>query len=473
MKRLAPLSLVLVVLFAIAVPRLTTGSESDAQLTPTEIESIATDAYVYFYPLVTMDITRLQSTNVAEPKGFSGPMNQLVMMREYPPADFRGVVRPNFDTLYSSLWMDLSEGPVVITLPASDGRYYMAPALDMWTNVFFSPGTRTTGNAAGEYAYVPPGWEGDLPEGVVRVDVPTTYCWMIGRSQTNGPSDYDAVHEFQNGWKVVPLAEYGNDSYTPPAGTVDSSIDMTTPPKTQVDNMSGQDFFEYAARLLKDNPPQVTDQGMIAQLRRLGFTPGEELDFSSLSDDVQAALSKAPAAGQKTMQEFIPQMARITNGWSMNTQGVGVYGNDFLKRSVLAQQGLGANLCADAIYPLLVTDGAGHAIAPGQAYVLHFEEGELPPVNAFWSVTLYDAEGFPVPNSIDRQAISSWMDLTKNADGSVDLYIQSESPGDDKEANWLPAPATGQWNLTMRLYSPQSVVAEGKWNPPGLQAASE
>jgi hypothetical protein len=224
-------------------------------------------------------------------------------------------------------------------------------------------------------------------------------------------------------------------------------------------------FFAYAAELLKLNPPHVTDQPIIAQMRRIGIEPGKSFDITTLNPAIQKALETAPADAQQLLKWKLPTLARVANGWSMNTDTMGVYGNYYLKRAIVSQLGLGANLPEDAIYPLNLGDESGKPLDGASKYTITFEKNAAPPVNAFWSITLYDQEGFQVGNVLNRFAVSSWMPFRQNADGSLDLYIQNENPGKDMEANWLPAPK-GAFNLTMRLYSPKSEALTGKWTPP-------
>jgi hypothetical protein len=228
--------------------------------------------------------------------------------------------------------------------------------------------------------------------------------------------------------------------------------------------MKGSDYFVYAAELLKLHPPHLTDQPIIAQMKRIGIEPGKSLDTNKLDPVVRKALEDAPAAGQQLMEWKVPSIARVANGWSMNTDTMGVYGNYYLKRAIVAQAGLGANLPEDAIYPLNLADETGKPLEGASKYTIHFDKGATPPVNAFWSITLYDGDGFQVANSLNRFAVSSWMPFKYNPDGSLDLYFQNESPGADKEVNWLPAPK-GPFNLTMRLYAPRLDALTGKWNP--------
>jgi hypothetical protein len=446
-------------------------------ITEQDAHAIAVDAYVYFYSLMSMDITRKQFTNVeAGKENFKGPMNTFVNVPEYPPANFKGVVRSNFDTLYSASWLDMTKEPVVITVPDTDGRYYLLPMLDMWTDVFASPGWRTTGTKAGTFLVAPAGWRPDLrdrfadefklPKDTQRIEAPTPYVWIIGRTKTDGPADYDAVHKIQAGYKVTLLSDYGKAA-KPVEVKIDPSVDMKTPPKVQVDSMTAGVYFAYAAELLKLHPPHITDEPIIAQMKKIGIEPGKSFDIGKLDPAVQRALETAPQDGQKLMAWKVPTLARVANGWSMNTDTMGVYGNYYLKRAIVSQVGLGANLVEDAIYPFNLGDESGKPLDGANKYTITFEKGAAPPVNAFWSITLYDPEGFQVGNALNRFAVSSWMPFKYNADGSLDLYFQNESPGKDKEANWLPAP-TGAFNLTMRLYSPKSEALTGKWNPPPI-----
>lgn len=438
--------------------------------TPTEQDAfeIGMEAYLYFYSLVTMEVTRRQMTNTGAGKvmGF-GPMNELHHTRSYPSADMKAVVRPNFDTLYSIAWVDLRKEPMILSVPDTRGRYYMMPMLDMWTNVFAAPGKRTSGTRAGHFAMVPPGWKGTLPGGVARIDAPTPIAWIIGRIQTNGPADYPAVHAIQDQMKLTPLSCWGK-AVPPAAADIDEAVDMKTPPLTQVNRMPAGAFFQYAANLLKLHPPQLTDWSTLARLRRIGIEAGEPFDIAGVGPAVEAALERVPAAALASMQKKLPTLGRLVNGWSMSTDTMGVYGNYYLKRAIVAMVGLGANEPADAIYPLNLGDADGKPVNGDNKYVLRFARDELPPVDAFWSLTMYDAEGFQVANAINRFAVSSWMPFKYNADGSLDLYIQQESPGAGKEANWLPAPA-GPLGMTLRLYWPRAEALDGGWTPPPVK----
>ncbi|MGX4803223.1 DUF1254 domain-containing protein [Bradyrhizobium guangdongense] len=454
-------------------PLITAAQAQPATADPTSVEPvsaeeasiIAQEAYVYLYPLVLMDVTRKQLINI-DPKvsPMGGPANAFTHIRTFPTADMRVVVRPNFDTLYSSAWLDLTGGPVIISTAETGGRYFLLPMLDMWTNVFAVPGKRTNGTGAANFALVPPGWTGNLARDVERIDAPTRHVWIIGRTQTNGIKDYPAVHKIQDGYRITLLSDWGKASRKIEQ-KIDPSVDTKTEPVRLVNNMPAADFFRYGTDLMKLNPPHATDWSTLARMRRIGLEPGK-FDTSKTNSDF---LAKAAAAGLKLMQEKVPTIARVTNGWQMNTDTMGVYGNYYLKRAIVALVGVGANQPDDAIYPLNITDADGKPVMGEHKYVLSFKKDEVPPVSAFWSLTMYDAEGFQVANPLNRFAIGDRDSLRFNSDGSLDLYVQHENPGPDKEANWLPGPASGTLGLTMRLYAPKPQALDGRWNPPPIR----
>ena len=424
------------------------------------------DAYVYFYPLI---IDGHHAEAIHEHRARKGVRQRPdEYVREHPGISAcrfqRWSCGSNFDTLYSIAWLDLTKEPHG-RLRAGHGRAIL-PSADARhvDGCLCVAGLADDRHQGGNFLVTPPGWSGAVPEGFTRINAPTPYVWIIGRTKTDGPADYDAVHKIQAGYKVTPLSRWGK-APEPVTVKIDPSVDMKTPPKIQVDTMPAAKYFAYAAELLKLHPPHSTDQPILAQMKQIGIEPGKSFDFDKLDPAVKKALESVAEDAQQLMQWKIPTLARVANGWSMNTDTMGVYGNYYLKRAIVAQVGLGANLPEDAIYPLNLFDDTGKPLDGANKYTLHFDKGATPPVNAFWSITLYDSEGFQVANVLNRFAVSSYMPFKTNADGSLDLYFQNESPGKDKEANWLPAPK-GAFNLTMRLYGPKSEALTGKWNPP-------
>lgn len=432
-----------------------------------EAREIARDAYVYAYPLVLMQVTREVGTNVKEPKGLSAPVNQLAHARVFPDHNFTIVVRPNADTLYTAISYDVSQEPLVIEIPDSDGRYYLMPALDYWTDVYMSPGTRTTGNAAQSFAIVGPGWSGQLPDGLREYRSPTASGLMIGRIQTNGKADYAAVHKFQDGMRAYPLSAHGKP-YKPAQGVVRPDQDMTAPP-LQVSKMSGKTFFTLFAELMKHNPPHANDYPILDRMKRIGIEPGKSLAFETASPVIQDALSTAPDEALKLIENAFRQSGTFTNGWRTNMTAIGTYGADYLHRAGVAYAGLGANVIEDAIYPTAFMDADGQPFKSERRYVLHFSKEELPPVQAFWSLAMYDERQLFTENPLGRYSIGDRDELQFNPDGSLDLYIQRESPGRDKESNWLPTPAKGQFTMNLRLYWPKAQALDGRWLPPAVK----
>ena len=428
---------------------------------------IGVQAYIYAYPMVLMELTRQISTNARAPAGVLAPMNQFAHMRAFPDHTFREVVRPNVDTLYSIVWFDVAKEPLVLFVPDTAGRYYVLQMLDMWTDVFAAPGSRTSGTKAGHFAIVGPRWNGKLPDGVERLRCPTNIGWIIGRTQTNGKADYENVHRIQDGFKLTPLSQWGKP-YAPPAeSAVEPTVDMKTPPPLQLAKMSAQTYFEMFAELMKNNPPHELDWSMVAQLGQIGIVPGKDFAFFKLDPQTQKALERAVGEGHRMIDERIERSGEFVNGWTITREGMGNYGTSYLQRAAIALIGLGANVPDDAVYPMSFVDSERKPYNGRNRYVLHFDNGQLP-VNAFWSLTMYDEDGYLVENSIQRYGIGDRDELRFNNDGSLDIYIQHESPGKDKEANWLPAPKD-TFNLVIRLYWPKIEILTGAWNPPAVE----
>lgn len=428
-----------------------------------EADRIAQDAYIYFYPLVLLDITRKHFTNIEPGKMFArGPMNTFSHARTFPPAALRGATHPNFDTLYSNGWLDLTRDPVVISVPETQGRYYLLQLLDMWMDTFAGVGKRTTGTGAGNFVVVGPGWQGETPQGVQRIDAPTPFVWIIGRTRTDGPQDYAAVHQVQDGYKLTLLSQWGKP---PQAITVriDPAVDMHTPPVEQVRRMTPDAYFTYAAELLRVNGPHLIDQPLLARMKRLGIEADRTFNAADVDPVIHQALQAAPPIAEKALIAEWPKVGRHANGWVMNTDS-GVYGANYLKRATVAMFEIGMNLPEDSIYP----DTGITSLDGRHRYVIHFGKGALPPVDEFWSVTLYDLQGYPVPNPTDVYTLGDRSNLKPNLDGSLDLYLQSESPGSDKAANWLPTPDQ-PFSLHARLYSPRKAAIDGTWAMPRIE----
>ena len=429
-----------------------------------DLAGLATEAWLFGYPLMLMDTTRQVMTSGPQ----TAPVNNFSHLREFPDASFTSVVSPNADTLYSIAWLDLRAEPMLVSVPDSGGRYWMLPVLSAWTDVFTSPGSRTTGGGAGVFAVCGPEWDGSLPEGVQRIDAPTALAWVIGRINTAGTADYPAVHSLQDRMRLEPLSRFDpaapQPSPVPPLRTDLPAV----PPVEHVEALSGEAFFTQLAELLADNPPTAADAPAMKRFAALGLTAGQPWKPDALSQDARQAVLAAPAAGREALaQAKAAQFANRTGGWS-TLRDNGDFGTDYTQRAFVAQIGLGANLDADAIYPGARHDDQGRPLTGRHRYRIHFAAEQLPPVNGFWSLTLYNEHQAFADNPLNRYAIGDRDPLAFADDGSLTLYIQHDSPGPQHEANWLPAP-TEAFNLFFRLYWPKPPVLDGTWTLPPLQ----
>ena len=462
-----------------AVDKAAVEAKAAAENAAKELEAreIAIEAYMYAYPMVTMEVTRRVMTNVEKPEGSKAPMGHFARLRTYPAVDDHSVTAPNADTLYTLTWLDVSKEPWILSIPDMKDRFFLFPMLDMWTNVFQDPGKRTTGTKAQKYAITGPGWTGTLPAGVTEYKAPTSIVWVLGRIYCTGtPEDYKAVHALQDQVSAVPLSAYGKP-YTPPPGKVDPAIDMKEP-REQINAMDGAAYFKLFAELLKTNPPAADDAPMVARLAKIGIVPGQDFDAAKLDAAVAKGIAAAPKPAQDKIASWLKEAvvagdSKLENGWMFFTK-VGTYGTSYRQRAMITWYGLGANRPQDAVYPTSEGPDILKKYSGANKYVMRFAKGELPPVNGFWSITMYDANYIFEPNAINRYTVSQRNKLKANPDGSIDIYVQKDSPGKDKEQNWLPAPP-GEFVLMMRLYWPKDTppsILDGTWKPPEVKQAS-
>ena len=441
----------------------TTGSP-----TPAEAQQIAAAAYVYGCPLVTMDLLKdyLTAVPAPTPNGLRAPINQFSKNQTLSVAP-----NANADTLYATAWLNLSKEPIVLSVPNTNGRYYLIPMIDAWTNTFASPGKRTTGTDAGNFAIVGPGWNGTLPAGLKTIEAPTNMVWLFGRTQQDGPADIPVARAVQDQYKLTPLSAWGTN-YTPPTNVpVNPNVNTNTSTVDPVGKMTPAAFFGKMVTLMAANPPSVADKPVVDQIARIGIVAGTPFDWNGLNATMQNAVAQGAKDGlaQANAVGLNLPGAIYRNGWFLHYH-LGSYGTNYtLRVGVLREAALAVNLPEDALYSASRTDAAGNPYTGAHNYVLHFEKNNTPPVNAFWSLTMYNNRQRFVDNPLNRYAISPHLGpLNYNADGSLDIYIQNASPGPDKECNWLPAPSGG-FNLQLRLYWPQESALEGSWIPPAVQ----
>lgn len=463
-----------------ALGRFGAMAQTDVTASPTAAESqskqdlaaLAADAYVYAYSLISVEVSRRVITNVVKPEGLRTPMGQLTNGREYPNAAYRDVTAPNADTLYSGAFVNVGDEPWVISWPDMGDRYFVWNVYDAWVPVVGDPGSRTTGQKAQNYAITGPGWKGSLPDGVSEIKCPTASVWIVARTYCTGtPEDYRAVWALQDQYKLVPLSSFGK-TYMPSPGKVDPSIDMKRSVRDSVNALDGAAYFRLTAELMKTNPPAPEDSAMLLKLEKLGIVPGQSFDPAKSDPAIAKALDRGRAVGWDRIAAYTKKAGTPNNGWIVNP-GNYAFGTDYLARAWLCAFGIPANRPQDATYPIAEFDKDHKSLNGANKYVIRFpSRSALPPANGFWSLTMYDAQWFFVANSLNRYTLSERNQLKTNSDGSIDLHIQKDLPGADKELNWLPAPAD-HFILCMRLYwpvePPKPSILNGTWKPPSIE----
>ena len=438
---------------------------STGKPTVQEAEQIAQAAYVFGFPLVVLHNTEGQLSNVPAAEQFQAPINQFTTPNQPLTPSFTTIPAPPVDVLFSNAWLDLSKEPLVFTMPDTGGIYNMMTILDGWTNVIAAPGSRTTGTGGGNFVLVGPNWQGTIPDGLTRIDMPTNAGWIEGSTGYDGPSSLAAVNAVQAGYKLTPLSAWGTD-YTPPSDApVDPNVDTSSTPQNQVQHMTAEAFFSQLAVLMGPNPPSADDAPVLAQMARIGIVPGQPFNWDALSPELQDAVTVGVKHGQADVTKLgleIPGSTKM-NGWLVNLEsGWGNYGTDYALRAAAAYSALGVVLPQDDTYYVVGGDGKYN-------YTITFPEGQTPPTNAFWGIDMYDDHLHLVSNPINRYAIGPHLaPVNYNADGSLTIYIQNEEPSTSAEQqNWLPAPA-GVFLLVMHVYWPQESLLNGTWSPPPL-----
>ncbi|MDR2040726.1 MAG: DUF1254 domain-containing protein [Tannerella sp.] len=439
-----------------------TGNHSTG-LSKEEATALAREAYLFLTPLIYTDVTR-----VASPL----PDNRLHVFDGFPDHTFRQVVAPNNDTNYAIAFLDLSEEAVVIEWPDTKGRYYVFPLQDAWTNNFFLPGKRTTGTEAQKYLVTPPGWTGEVPGGLTQVKSPTTLVWAIGRVQVNSPEDLrDFVLPLQRQIVLQPLSAWLEESdpadpqpphrlYFPPGEA------QGKPVVEVVRSLPVEDFFNYANALLADNPPAEADSVIVRRMAAIGVGAGLRFSLSAFDPQTQEVLKQVPADVYAELEKPVKEgyFGKVTFDPAAK---LGDYHTDYNTRALVAYRGLGALPPEEAVYYSYYTDADGEPLKGQNRYRIHFGKGQLPPAQSFWSYTVYGPDRYLVENPLRRYALGDRDALQYNADGSLDLYLSRESPGKNRESNWLPT-GDSAFNLTLRIYTPTEAFLNDRsvWNDP-------
>ncbi|MFC1834472.1 DUF1254 domain-containing protein [Thermodesulfobacteriota bacterium] len=456
-------------ILALIVPATDAGAQN--KLTPAEAKAIAKEGYLFGLPLVYIATQMDVQTNVAKPEPGRAPVNQFSHLREFPDAANNKIVGMNVDTLYSLAFLDLSAEPIVLSVPPTGDRWWIMQIIDSWNDVPAAPGSRTHGGKGGTFALVGPDWKGELPTGLEEILVDSNLVFLAGRTYTGGKDDYATVRKIQDQYKLIPLSQWKNagTKYTPPVGVpVKPNVDTKTPIPTQVFKLSAGQFFGRLCELLVGNPARKADAPVMGNLAKLGIKPGAKFKIDAFDAGTRKAIDEGVAAAQQAIREEQPKLGETVNGWQIS-RDLGRYGTKYLYRATWTFFGVGGNLVEDALYPFSVVDSDGKKLDGMNQYVLRFAKDQVPPVDAFWSLTLYDKDTYLVDNPLNRYALGDRSNMKPNPDGSLTIYIQSESPGADKEANWLPAPKSGPFQLALRMYVPKKQVIDGTWKPPAVE----
>ena len=453
MKRSLATLLTMLILLSCGLTSVCIAEPTDADT----VWELVSDAYIYAFPLVLTDATKTLSTNTDGSITGRAPINQVNHATKLADASFRTVVSPNVDTLYSQAWLDISAEPVIYVLPEAD-RFCNVQLLDAWTN------TAAVLDKAGAYAIALPSWEGELPEGVTRVDVPTATVWTIARIVLSGNEDLPNVYAIREQMRLLPLSAYleGGD-YIALAGTYDKENDFV--PVNKVLSMSPAEFFNTANVLMQINPPAEDDAKLLEKLAAINVGQGMTFDASILGADAAERWTQMLKGLRATLSAESVNYAQNLGQWIYFGRPIGDFGTTYTYRAMVALVGLGANTVDVAIYPKTDTDVTGAALTGEKTYTIHFET--LPPTleGGFWSVTAYNEENFLIDNPIDRYCINDRSAYRRNEDGTLDLVLSKEAPEDT--SNWLPV-SDGEFHLFMRIYLPDMTALE-TWEAPVIR----
>jgi hypothetical protein len=460
----------LAVAFTMAIA-LSSSAWAQDKLTPDMARDLAREAWLFGLPLVMFEKQVDYSTYVTHAGEARAPINQFVHYRRFIDASNRSIVGFNVDNLYSLAWVDLAAEPLVLSVPAMGDRYWIMQIVDAWNGVPAAPGSRTLGgDEAHLFLIAGPDWKGTVPEGMELLRSPTNLGGIGGRTYCAGEDDYAAVNKLQDQYKLLPLSAWGKSYASPASVPLKKGADGETLVNQQVLALDAGQFFSNLNRLMATNPPYADDAPMLAKLAPLGIAPGESFSMAKLSAEVKAAIAEGVGAGKAALAQEARQLGEFVNNWGL-TYDMGRYGTRYAYRAAWTFVGIGGNLMEDAFYPLALRDAKGDQLSGEHHYTLTFPAGAWPPANAFWSLTMYDIDGYLVDNPVNRYALGDRSGLRANPDGSLTIYLQAESPADEWQANWLPSPKAGPFKVALRLYAPAESVIEREWVPPAITRA--
>ncbi|MCX5823568.1 MAG: DUF1254 domain-containing protein [Deltaproteobacteria bacterium] len=441
-------------------------SVSASPLENSELAALVKKAYVYSFPVYEMYRMR-QGAVYDHSNPIRADLNHFGHVRELSDHTARRVTTPNNDTLYTNGWLDLSQEPVILSVPDTAGRYYTIPFMDFFTNNFAFIGRRTTGTKAGDFVIVGPGWIGATPAGLPVIKAPTNSVFLLARTMVNDQADLPNVHKIQDQYKLTPLSIWTK------TGKAKVTTDLNNPPLAP-NPKDPWDFFKIVNLGLTENPPPADEAPLLSELAKIGVGPGQNFDPNRLTEGQRQVVLTAMQEAAKGIPMERTRFANLVHeGWMSLPPNLGKYGKDYSLRAWIALVGFAALDPEEACYFSGIADKSGKPYMGKNRYRLHFEKGTLPPVDGFWSLSMYEITPeqrlFFVDNPIHRYAIGDrTKDLKLNNDGSLDIHIQNQSPGKDLESNWLPAPS-GPFRLVFRTYQPREIILKGGYKLPGVQ----
>lgn len=443
------------------------SKKSEAKPTLDELTSIAEEAWTFGLPIVLVEKQFDFNSYVTNPTIGKAPVNQFGHIRQFVDASNHAIVGFNSDHLYSFASIDLTNGPLVLSIPEMGDRYWLMQLIDAWNGVPASPGSREYGGKARNFVIVGPDFKGDIPKELEVLKSPTNLAMVGGRTYCAGPDDYSIVNKLQDQYKLTPLSAWGK-SFSPPKDVkLKEGVDGKTAVTAQIMALSTEQFFKNLNRLMLTNPAYPTDEPMLQKIGKLGIKPGAEFSINNFSAEEVKAIDKGVENAKKNLMAEAKKLGVNVNNWLL-TYDMGKYGTRYTYRAAWTFFGIGGNVLEDAFYPLALTDKDGNPLKGENNYTLTFEKGQWPPVHSLWSITMYDIEGYLVENTLNRYSRGDRSNMKPNKDGSLTIYIQNQSPGKDKESNWLPSPKTGPFKVALRLYAPKEEVLNKTWTPPAI-----
>lgn len=415
------------------------------------------NAYVYGFPLVLMDVTKNMMTATSRVTSTKAPINQFLIKKTDSNQE---------NTLYAQAWIDLTAQPIILSVPEMGDHHYFFPMLGAWTNVFFSLGTRTTGNRSNNFVLVGPDWKGTLPDGLKEIKSPTNTVLIIGKIRTKKSEDFPAIKRLQQEFRLKPL---NATSTSTPSDSPPPAIESKLSPLAQVFDMKGIVFFTRLAELLKKNPVPLQDVDYVKKFSAFGLNLGEPFKSENFSTDVIEKIDRSVKEAQANIRRDWNRhpLATTVNDWGV-FKHIGNYGKNYSLRAAFAYGGILDDHSDEALYPVTNLDSKGRLLDGNNKYTIHFDKDQVPPVKGYWSITLYSSEELFLSLPIEEHAIGSHDKLKFNKDGSLDIYIQNESPGDELEVNWLPAPKA-EFTLILKYNEPEDSILKGNWNPPSIE----